>query len=277
MNVVATAALASVFAAMFALGVGLQPQRRSQEMPKFSLIARCLAIALVAVPAIAIGAATLLGLERGSLAGLLLIGISPGAPLALRRSHDSGGRASFSMVLQVMVAVLAVFAVPAWVLILDSLYDVHAGIGMADLARQVFLAQLLPLSLGAACAISFPSLAATLTTPLLRLSGLMLLGIVVLVLWKVGPKLPSLGVAPFMASALLASSAIGLGHLVGGPAPDTRTTSAIICSLRNPGIALLVASTNLLPETTSMVVLVHVLVTTVFIVAYLAFRRARAT
>ncbi len=125
------------------------------------------------------------------------------------------------MVLQVMVAVLAVFAVPAWVLLVDLLYRAHADIAVIDLAKQVFLAQLLPLSLGAACATSLPNLAARLTAPLLRLSGIMIAGIALLVLWKVGPKLPSLGIAPWFACATLAASSIGLGHLVGGPAPDT--------------------------------------------------------
>lgn len=276
MNTVSAICLASVFVAMFALGTGSQPRRLVQEMPALALVARCLGIALIAVPVMAILLGSILELKPGVLAGFLLIGISPGAPMALRRSQESGGRASFSMVLQVTVALLAIFAVPAWVLILDAISGASAGIAMMDLARQVFLAQLLPLMCGAALGNRFPLLAARLTIPLLHLSGGLMLVIALLVLWKVGAKLPALGVAPFVASALLASSAIGLGHWVGGPAADTRTTSAILCALRNPGIALLVASTNRLPEAATLIVIAHVLVTTLLLVAYLALSRQRA-
>lgn len=276
MNAVSTIALGTVFASMFALGAGFQMRWFTQEMPKPGLIARCLGVALVAVPAMAIILGPLLELKPGLLAGFLLIGISPGAPMALRRSQDSGGRVSFSMVLQVTVAVFAIFAVPAWVLILDALYGERAGIDILDVAKQVFLAQLLPLACGAACAIRFPLLAARVARPLLRASAVLLLVIVGLVLWQVGPKLPALGVAAFAASALLAASAIGLGHWAGGPAADTRTTSAILCAMRNPGIALLVASTNRLPETAKLVVIAHVLMTALLLFLYLALWRWRA-
>ena len=79
------------------------------------------------------------------------------------------------------------------------------------------------------------------------MSGVGLLIVAALLLWQFGPLLPALGAAPIAASALLAASAIGLGHWVGGPDEDTRITSAIVCALRNPGIALLVASANGMP------------------------------
>jgi BASS family bile acid:Na+ symporter len=273
MNSVGVLSLVSVFAAMFALGAGSRPMLLVRQLGEFGLLARCLGMALIAVPAVAMLAGSLFALQPAALAGLLLIGISPGAPMALRRSREHGGHASFSIVLQVAVALLAIVAVPAWVLLLDLLYGAHADIDLVPLAHQVLMAQLLPLGLGVACALFQPSIAARLAGPLLRLSGIMLLVICALVLWQVGPLLPGLGMRPFGASALLAASAIGLGHWVGGPAADTRTTSAIVCALRNPGIALLVASTNAMSETAKQVVMAHVLVTTLLLLAYLAARR----
>jgi len=276
MDIVAILSLTAVFAAMFALGAGVQPRRLFKELSRFGLLARALCVALVAVPVVAIIAATLFGLERAPLAGLLLIGISPGAPMALRRARKSGGHASFSMVLQVALALLAIVAVPAWVLILDALYSARADISLVVLARQVFLTQLLPLGCGAACAALFPSLGARLAAPMLSLSGVVLLIVAALLLWEFGPLLPALGAAPVAASALLAASAIGLGHWAGGPADDTRTTAAIVCALRNPGIALLVASANDLPPVTTHMVLAHVVVTALLLLVYLFFRRRMA-
>ena len=276
MDIVAILSLAAVFSAMFALGAGIHPRRLFRELARFGLLARALCVALIAVPLVAIGAATLFGLERAPLAGLLLIGISPGAPMALRRSRESGGHAQFSMVLQVAVALLAIVAVPAWVLILDALYSARADISLEVLARQVFLAQLLPIGGGAICAAVFPTVAARLVGPMLRMSGVGLLIVAALLLWQFGPLLPALGAAPIAASALLAASAIGLGHWVGGPDEDTRITSAIVCALRNPGIALLVASANGMPAMATHMVLAHVVVTAILLLAYLFFRRRNA-
>ena len=265
-------ALAAVFVSMFGLGLRLNPQRLTQEMPKFSLVARALVVALVAVPILAVLLGESLHLGHAAYLGLLLVGISPGAPLALRRSHDSGGRASFAMVLQVVLAILAIFAVPAWVWIVDVVYGASADIALAALARQVAMAQLLPLGLGAAVAIQMPERAAKLSTPMLRLGALMVVVVALIVLWEVGPKLPSLGILPFVASGLLTIAALGLGHWAGGPEEDTRTVAAVICAMRNPGIALLVASTNRLPKESTLMVLAHVLLTALLLVVYLAMR-----
>ncbi|OAI42653.1 hypothetical protein AYO41_03875 [Verrucomicrobia bacterium SCGC AG-212-E04] len=273
MNLVAILALACVFSAMFALGTRLQPRRLAQELPEFGLIARALGVALIAVPTLALVYASLLEIRPVLLAGFLLIGISPGAPMALLRAHEHGGRASFSVVLQVAIAVFAIFAVPAWILVLDFMYGADAAVDITGIAFEVFRAQLLPLVCGAVCANFFPSLAARLAGPLLRLSAILLLVVLALVLWNLGPRLPELGWAPYVASALLSASGLALGHFAGGPAVDTRTAAAILCTMRNPGIALLILSANRFPAIATVMVLAHVLVTALLLVVYLAIRR----
>ena len=75
------------------------------------------------------------------------------------------------------------------------------------------------------------------------------------------------------AADLVAASAIGLGHWAGGHDPETRTSSAIVCSLRNPGIALLVASANGLPASAKIMVVCHV-ITTAIVLGHYAKERA---
>ncbi len=55
-----------------------------------------------------------------------------------------------------MLAILAILAVPAWVLMVHWMYNAAAEIGIIALARQVATAQLLPLGLGAALASARP-------------------------------------------------------------------------------------------------------------------------
>jgi len=84
------------------------------------------------------------------------------------------------------------------------------------------------------------------------------------------------GVRVWPAIVLMTVAALAIGHLLGGPDPATRTAVAISSALRNPGLALLVATLNAAPPTITGVVLAYVLVSALLIVPYIAWRR-RAT
>lgn len=270
LDALGAAALVCVLLAMTALGAGIRPARLLGAGLDLSPIAVALGIALVAIPAAAWFLAETFGLRAGALVGLLLMGISPGAPLALRRSRDSGGDAEFALVLQVAVAVLAIVAVPVWIMILGAVYGREAGISLALLARQVFVAQILPLACGALLAHFAPEVARRVAGPMLRLSGLLLAVVALLILAHVWRPMIAIPLQGLGASVALALVGIGLAHLACGPDPARRTTSVIVCSLRNPGIAFLVASANGLPEGSKVMIMAHALVTAVALAVYVA-------
>ncbi len=268
-------ALVCVLLAMTALGAGVRPARLLGAGIGVMPIAAALGIALVAIPAAAILIGGAFDLRAGALVGLLLMGISPGAPLALRRSRDAGGDADYALVLQVTVAVLAIVAVPAWIMILGVLYGRDAGISLALLARQVFVAQILPLACGAALAHFFPDIARRAAGPMLRLSGVLLAGVALLLLAHIWSPLLAIPLPALGASLALALLGIGLAHWTCGPDPGKRTTSVIVCSLRNPGIAILVASANGLPDGSKVMIIAHALITAVALAVYIAIVRRR--
>src|SRR5205823_6687086 len=115
---------------------------------------------LVAVPALVWVVARALDLPRAAEIGIMLMAISPGAPVALRRSLGAGGHRSFAPALQIAVAALAVISMPASIALLDELYAGHASIAPGHVARQIFIAQLLPLGLGIAFRNAWPTAAA---------------------------------------------------------------------------------------------------------------------
>jgi hypothetical protein len=59
---------------------------------------------LIAVPALALALTRLLELPRLAAIGVVLMSISPGAPVALRRSLGAGGHRAFAPSLQISVA-----------------------------------------------------------------------------------------------------------------------------------------------------------------------------
>ncbi|MFO1150710.1 MAG: hypothetical protein U1E62_20225 [Alsobacter sp.] len=273
LNVGGALALVCVFAAMTAMGIAARPARViAHEIPVRPILA-ALVVALVIVPLVAIGLGRGLDLQDGALAGLVLMGISPGAPLALRRSHQAGADAEFALVLQVAVAVLAIPAVPLWILFLKLAFGREAGLSVLVLARQIFMAQLLPLGSGIILRRIAPDLSHRLLRPLLLASGVLMLVVVLLLValsWESFDALPPKALA---ASASLSSTALLFAYLGCGPSATRRMSAGAICALRNPGIALLIASANGLPDDARVMVVAHVLVTAAVLSVFLILMR----
>ena len=76
---------------------------------------RALFSVLVAVPVLALAMTRAFDLSRAAEIGIVLMAISPGAPVALRRSAAAGAHAAFAPGLQICVALLAVVSMPLWI------------------------------------------------------------------------------------------------------------------------------------------------------------------
>ena len=136
-------AAATVFTVMFDLGLAIVPGEFRWVAQHRALMAKALFAALVAVPALAWAVARALDLPRHAEVGIMLMSISPGAPVALRRSLGAGGHQSFAPALQIALALLAVVSMPLWIAAFDEYYAGtatiarHAGAPDRHLARQV--------------------------------------------------------------------------------------------------------------------------------------------
>ncbi len=269
LDVVGAVALVSVFLAMSAAAISVEPARVLAEGVPMRATLAALLVAVAAVPLAALVLARGFGLESGQLVGLLLMGISPGAPLALRKSRQSGGNAEFSVVLQVAVAVLAIGAVPLWIAVLQWLYGRQAGLSVLLLAKQVMLAQFLPLACGLALRHFAPKVAVKLVRPMLVTSGVLILVLGILIVLAMWRDLVGLPLAAVAASIGLTAVALLLAHAGCGPSPSMRMSAGAICALRNPGIALLIASANGLPASSKVMVVAHVLITAIMLGLYL--------
>ena len=266
-------AAAAVFIIMFTLGLGIALPELRWLGRRTGLLARALFAVLVAVPAVAVAVEQALDLPRSAGLGIVLMAIAPGAPVALRRSLDAGGHQTFAPSLQVLLALLAVVSMPLSLAALVWLYDGHASLAPGAVARQVLLAQLLPLGAGALLRRQAPALAARLEPPAARASVLLLIGLTVAILllrWRVVVEAGPVAVA---AMAFITGGALAIGHVLGGPDPDTRTAVAISSAARNPGLALLVATLNQAPPEVGRVVLAYVVVSAVVVLPYAAWRR----
>lgn len=267
------AALGTVFTVMFSIGLGIAWGQFRWIWGQPGLMLRSLFAVLVAVPAIAIAVATALGLPRLAEIGLVLMAVSPGAPVALRKSLKSGGDRAFAPALQIAVAVLAVVSMPLSIAGLNEYYGGKAAIEPWPLAKQVFVAQLLPLALGMAVRAFAAAGADWLEPRLARVSTGLLLVLVVLAIVEMFPLVLLAGTRVGIAIVLVTLGALAVGQLMGGPEPGTRTAVAITAAARNPGLALLVASLNNAASPIYAVIVAYLIVSALTAIPYMVWRR----
>ena len=269
-------AAATLFVIMFRLGTLLPPREYRSAWGHSGLMARGLFANLVLVPVVVIVVARAFELPRAAEVGMVLMSISPGAPVAVRRALAAGGLPSFALGLQVALAILAVVSMPLSIAALDEVYAGHASAAPAQLARQVLLAQLLPLGLGVAARHHFGARLAPLDAHLARLGAILLALFAMLVVLDIWETVYASGDRAIAAIACACLIALALGHALGGPDAATRTALAVSCAARNAGLAMLVASLNSAPPAVMATLLAYLVVSALTVTPYLAWRRRSA-
>jgi len=240
-------AASAVFSVMLSLGLLIGREQLATIAERSGLLAAILFAVVVPLPLIAVLLVKLLGVKGAVAAGILLMAISPGAPVALRRALEAGAQARFAPALHLAVVVFAVVTVPASLEILDWIFARDFKVSVFDVARQVFFAQILPIGVGAALRALHPGLANRIEPRLAKVANALLLAFAVtcvIVLW---PMLAAIGWAPFLAGAGLTACALPMGMAAAHRHADIRPAAGIAVAMRNPGLALLIAGLNKLP------------------------------
>lgn len=267
---------AAVFMVMLSLGLMIGREQLGAARERGAVLAVALFAVLVPVPVAAVLLVKLAGLKGVAAAGILLMAISPGAPIAMRRAIEAGGNRAFAPALHLAVVALAIVSVPASVAILDVLFGASVAISQLDVARQVFIAQLLPLAAGSALRAARPALAARLEAPLERLTGLMLLALALALLIVLWPLMREVGWMPFVAGVGLTVCALAVGAAVAVRDAQARPAVAVATAMRNPGLALLIAAVNEMPAGVVAAVFGYALGLALVVAAFVAWQGRRA-
>jgi BASS family bile acid:Na+ symporter len=268
-------AVATVFVVMFSLGLMLGREQIAAALQRRVVLAAVVFAVVVPVPALAVIAVKLFGLTGPVAVGIVLMAISPGAPVALRRALEAGGHRAFAPALHLAIVMLAVVTVPLTVVILDWIFDKDFTVTPLHIARQVFFAQLLPLMLGAGLRAWRASLAARLEAPLARVGNLLLLAVGVLALVDMPAILGTIGWVPTVAGVGLTVCALAVGALFAGRDREVRPAAAIAAAMRNPGLALVIATVNQAPPAVTAAVIGYALGLGVTIVVFLQWCKRR--
>jgi len=265
-------AVVTVCTIMFDLGLAIVPSELRWAVAQPGLMLKALFSVLVAVPALAWFVARALDLPRPAEIGIMLMAISPGAPVALRSSLGAGGHRSFAPALQIAVAALAVISMPLSIAAFNEYYGGKATVDPGHLARQVFTAQLLPLALGMLMRRVLPKQGAWLEPKLRRAGGVLLIVLVVLALIDIWQVVVGAGLRITLGIVVATILALTAGHLLGGPDSATRTATAISSAARNPGLALLVATLNHASPAVNATVLAYLVIAALTLIPYVMWR-----
>src|SRR5262245_77381 len=204
-------AATAIFMVMLSLGLILGREQLAAALRRRNALAAIILGVIVPLPILAVMLVNLLDLEGPVTIGIVLMSVSPGAPLALRRAIDAGGHARFAPALHLAIILLAVFTVPASIAILNAVFGVAFTASVFSVARQVFFSQLLPIGIGASILAVRPGLAARIEPPLQKISDLLFITLVLACMYLLGGLLVQIGWMPVIAGMTLTACALVLG------------------------------------------------------------------
>ncbi|AFY33722.1 bile acid:sodium symporter family protein [Calothrix sp. PCC 7507] len=235
----------TIFSLMLAIGCNLSFEKMRSFWRKPALVFRALLAVVVLVPLVVILLLKLLNLPPEVMIGLALLAASPGAPLTTKRSQQAGGSFHYSASLQLTLAIFAVFVTPITLAIFATLFEsISQKVAIVDVARQVIMVQLLPVSLGILMQKFAPTFTQQIAKPLTFIANSLFLVMVVLVCILGLPLFSRVGQLPLVAIAIMVIASLGIGHTLGRLDDDMRATLAIFCIARNFGLALFIAILN---------------------------------
>jgi predicted Na+-dependent transporter len=232
---------------MVSVGMSLSLRELAASLRRLTLLAwvRMLVATFILPALLALILARIFRLTMGELAGIFLVGVAPGAPLLTRNLAKKGFDMHLAASYQVWAAMMIPVMIPAIVFFAAKLYNRDIWISPTILLGQIFVKQLLPLSLGMVIARAAPAWSKKYQPTLNTLGNILITAGLVLALFKLGPALEEITPMLPIAALLLALGCMSAVWLIRLSDPVVRETFAISNANRHVGLALLLSTRSL--------------------------------
>jgi BASS family bile acid:Na+ symporter len=270
---------ASALLNLFSIGLKASLEDATYLFRRPGELVRALLAMNVLVPLFAVALIAIFDLNPAVKIALVALSVSPIPPPIPAKMVKSGGAESFVIGLHVAIGSLAIIFVPLAMELIGRVRNVELHISMAPVAKVVFISVLIPIALGIFVHQLAPAMSERVARPLTVISGI---GVVVGIvgIWiAAAPAMWSLiGNGTVIALAAFVIFGLAVGHFLGGPAPENRTSLALSTASRHPGIALLLAQANFPAEKlVTAAVLLYLIVNTVVSIPYLVWTKRRSS
>ena len=227
---------------MFGMGMTLNAESFAAVLKRPGVIGLGVALQFLVMPAAAWGISELLGLSAALLAGMVLVGASPGGTASNVICYLARGDVALSITLTTVSTLLAVLATPLLTLLYaGEKVDVPALAMLWSVAKIV----LLPVALGVAVNTLFGRRlkAVKQVFPAVSIAAIVL--IIAIVVALNAERLGTIGAAVVIAVVLHNAVGLATGYLVArGIGQDARTarTLAVEVGMQNSGLAVALAA-----------------------------------
>jgi BASS family bile acid:Na+ symporter len=230
----------TIMAIMVSVGLNLNFRELLMLWRKPGLLARSYLAVVILVPLVTLAVILIFNLPPAVNIALMLMAVAPGAPLATNRAVGAGGDMPYAASLQTTVNLFAIVTIPLFLYVLSTLFEPDAYVRPGVIARQVATVQFAPLVVGILLATIWPRFSHRFGGIITKVSNVMLVVLVVIVGlagWRAFLEaFRGMGWLSFVAAAIIIGVSLTLGHLLGGPEKEKRTTLAVMCIVRNLGL-----------------------------------------
>lgn len=242
-NILATITLVEM---MVVLGLGIGMSEIVGVVKRWGLMLRAGFANYLLVPAGAVGLLYLFHPQPVVAAGFLVAVCCPGAPFAPPFTSLAKGNAATAVGLMLVLAGTSAVLTP---LLLRGAIPLVAGNMGVELKAGKMIGvllgtQLLPLCIGLMIRHRREALAERLLKPMSRLSTLLNVATLGLILGTQWQTLGQIRVIAYVAMAGLVLASCALGWALGGPGKGERTALAMVTSVRNVGVALVIVTSS---------------------------------
>ncbi|MFZ1178789.1 MAG: membrane transporter protein [Mycobacterium sp.] len=176
---------------------------------------------------------------------LVTLAISPLPPLLPRRGEKAGGHVQYGLGLVIVLAILAVPVIAVATPLIGHVFGRQYVVTPWAIAGLMLMSVLAPLVAGMTIAARWPEFAARISGPIEHAQRWALPVAMIVLLIAAAPAMWKLvGDWTLVARVLFVVSMFAIGHVLGGPDPQSSAVLAFASSCRHPATALTIASAN---------------------------------
>ena len=241
--------LGFVAGSMITLGLGLTVGQIFAPIKRLRIVLRALIANFIIVPLFALGLVEWIPVSEGVRIGIILVSLGAGAPFIPMIVATAKGHVGGAVGLMVLLLIVTIFFMPIAVPLMLSSESVSSW----HIAKSLLSIMLVPLLLALLIRALFPGAALRIqpfAAILTRISVVVLIVTVLFIYTKT--IIANSSVLPIIILFFL--GAMIIGYISGGKKADLRTIFAVGTGLRNPPVAILVASQNFSTEPMAAIV-----------------------
>jgi bile acid:Na+ symporter, BASS family len=265
----------SIMLSVIAIGLKATLKDTTHLLSRPALLVRALFSMNVIMPAVAVIIALTFNLNPAVKIALVALSVSPIPPILPNKMLKAGGSYAYTIGLLVAASLLSVILIPLTMSVFESISGIPMQMVPMDVFKVVLTSILIPLLIGIGIHAISESFAEKIVRPV-ALVGLILLvlSVIPVLFTSIRAILSFVGDGTLLALTTFAIIGLIVGHLLGGPDPESRPVLALASSARHPAVALAIAHANFPNQKpAAALVLIYLVLSAILAVPYLTWHK----